>query len=303
MVSLVDTAGNPLRLIDYEGAEIPVDWKTKYRYQVSRCKVQKGGGGYDLELAPSKRTRIEPLGSANEYTRILVIGDTHVGRTKHPRTGETINPIDAFSTAVEYGIERRVDAVVHVGDIFHDTATPVQAKLVDLTVFAPLAEADIPFYYVRGNHSASAGDEVLEDRDGPLVFNLDTHGVSVGPGIRLFGIDHYAEGNIPWSRLTFPDSIRESVRILVLHQTLEQISGRGPKSVDLSQVQRRFGNQFDFVVSGHHHDATRIDWESIGVMYTGASERMSTNNDPVDRVAWLLTIESGSVTCEQYDIP
>jgi hypothetical protein len=302
-VSLVDIAGNPLRLVDYEGAEIPIDWKETHRYRVSHCKVQIGGGGFDKELAPSKRTQIEPLGPAKQCTRLLIIGDTHVGRTEHPRTGEKINPLDALITAVEYGIEQDVDAVTHVGDIFHETATDLQALLVDRCVFEPLSEADIPFYYLRGNHTAPPGDEILADRDGTTAFNLNTDGVTINSTVRLFGINHHSEGDLPWSQVTFPASVDEPVSILFLHQTLQQLSGRKPESVDLHQIQRRFDGWFDFVASGHHHDATRKTWRGAPVMYTGAAERMSTNNDPTDRVAWLLTVEEGSVFCDRYDIP
>ncbi len=301
-VALVDTAGTPLRLVDYEGAENPTDWKERHRYRISRCRVQTGGGGYALELAPSKKTRIEPLGPAEQCTKLLVIGDTHVGRTEHPRTGEKIDPIGAFATAVDYGIEQGVDAVVHVGDIFHDTATPVQAAFVDVNVFDPLTDAEIPFYYVRGNHTATPGDEVLSER-GETVFHLDTEGVAVGASTRVFGIDHHAEGRLPWSALAFPDSVSEPVNVLVVHQTLEQLSGRGPRSVDLGRVLRRSGSQFDLVISGHHHDASRGDWRGTTVMYVGAAERMSTNKNPTDRVAWILTVENESVSSERYEIP
>jgi len=302
-VSLVDITGNPLRLVDYEGAEIPIDWKEPHRYRVSQCAVQIGGSGFDIELAPSKRTQIEPLGPAEECTRLLVLGDTHIGRTTHPKTGEDINPLGAFITAVEYGIEQDVDAVAHVGDIFHETATDLQALLVDRCVFEPLSEADIPFYYLRGNHATPPGDEILADRDGTITFNLNTDGVTIDSTVRLFGINHHTEGNLPWSQVTFPTSVDEPVSILLLHQTIEQLSGSKKDSVDLTRIQQRFDGSFDFVASGHHHDGTRKTCRGVPVMYTGAAERMSTNKDPTDRVAWLLTVERGSVSCDRYDIP
>ncbi|MFC7238438.1 exonuclease SbcCD subunit D [Saliphagus sp. GCM10025317] len=302
-VALVDCRGNELRLVDYEGAKISIDWKRNHRYRISRCAVQAGGGGYALELSPSKRTEIDSIGPIERTAGILVIGDTHVGRTTHPRTGETIDPIGAFSAAVDYGIEQDVDAVVHVGDIFHDTATAVQAKAVEQRVFDPLAEAGIPFYYVRGNHSAEPGDELLASRDSVQVSRIDTSGISVKSTVRLFGIDHHPEGKLRWHTLEFPNAVSEPVSILILHQTLEQLSGPGRKSVDLYQIQRRFGSQFDSVVSGHHHDARSKKWRGVPVMYAGAAERMSKNVDPVDRVAWLLTVRDEAIAFEQYDIP
>ena len=38
-------------------------------------------------------------------------------------------------------------------------------------------------------------------------------------------------------------------------------------------------------------------------MYAGAAERMSTNKNPTDRLAWLLTVTGGSISYEQYEIP
>mgnify|MGYP007131729268 CR=1 FL=1 len=55
VIELVDTAGNPLRLIDYEGAEISIDWKQNHQYRISRCGVQIGGRGFEIDLAPSKK--------------------------------------------------------------------------------------------------------------------------------------------------------------------------------------------------------------------------------------------------------
>lgn len=134
-------------------------------------------------------------------------------------------------------------------------------------------------------------------------FHLDTGGKAVGSDIRLFGIDHYSDGDLPWNILVFPDSVNESVAILVVHQTLTQLSGHSPASVDLNRIHQRFGGRFDYIISGHHHDAKRRDWRGVPLMYTGATERMSKNNNPTDRVAWLLTIKNGSVSCELYDIP
>jgi len=300
-VELVDLAGNELRLVDYDGANISIDWTPGHRYKISRCGVQKGGGGFDVELAPSKKTRIEPLGP--QTTHVLVLGDTHVGRTTHPGTDERINPREAFKIAVQYGIDKGVDAVVHVGDIFHESATSSDADYVDTHVFAPLAAADIPFYYVTGNHDANPGTKLLEEWEGSLVTNLDCTGTTLNSHVRLFGINHHANGDLPWRDITFPDTVPESVTILILHQTLEQLSGPGAKAVDLTRIHQRFNEDFDHILSGHHHDATRDTWNKTPVMYTGAAEHMSTNDDPVDRVAWLLTIENNSITCDRYDIP
>lgn len=303
IVSLIDAAGNELGLIDYEGANINIGWQVDYRYQISRCGVQNGGRQFKFELAPSSKTVVEPLGPKSNATQLLVIGDTHIGRTEHPGTGEPIDPVEAFSTAVSFGIEQSVNAVIHAGDIFHENATVSQAKRVNRDIFEPLTKANIPFYYVRGNHEATAGNEILTQRDGSLATNLDASGAAIGSDICLYGIDHYERGDRSWSPTEFPSATSESIAVLILHQALEQVSGPGPKTVDLNGFDQSVGQRFDIVFTGHQHDARRTDWNGIPIIYTGASERMSTNQDATDRVAWLVTIENGNVTCEKYPIP
>ena len=133
--------------------------------------------------------------------------------------------------------------------------------------------------------------------------NLDPSGVPVNSQVRIFGLNHHKYGNISRNDLAYPNLVPEPLSILVLHQTIEQLSGHGPDTVDLERINREYGGQFDFILAGHHHDADRIDWGDIPVMYTGAAEHMSTNDDPDDRIAWLLTIENNSIVCDRYDIP
>lgn len=302
-VELVDSVGNPLRLIDFEGANIEIQWKRNHRYHIEKCSVQKGGGGYEIELAPSKKTEIEPLGAVGGSTRLLVLGDSHVGREEHPRTGEAIDPIEAFSSIVDYALEVGVDAVIHAGDIFHNTANEEHIAHTKQHVFSRLRNADTPFYYVRGNHGVEAGYDLLTGTTNDCISALDVRGTAVGDDVCLYGIDHQEMGDIPWDDLHFPKSMNEEVSVLVLHQTLEPLPGCNQRSVDIERIQRQAPRQFDFIVSGHHHDASFTNWNGSTVMYTGAAEQMSKNKDAVDRVAWLLRIENGSVSCERYDVP
>jgi len=256
-----------------------------------------------VDLAPSKKTSIDPLGPERERTQILVIGDTHIGRRKHPGTGEKINAIDAFETAVEYGIERGVSCVVHVGDIFHESATPLHVMMAETRIFQPLEDAGIPFFYIDGNHTSDAADDVLRDSTDGAITKLNAQGTRLTDAVRLFGLDHDPTGTIPERDLAFPVSIEEPVSILFLHQTLSQLTQNDTSSVDLDAVFDSFNGTFDMVLSGHHHDARISRYRGRPVIYTGASERMSTNNDATDRVAWLLRINGEAVDFERYDIP
>lgn len=302
-VEMEDSTGTPLYLVDFEGANISIDWTPDFRYRISRCSVNKGRGGYKVYLETSKKTKIVKLGPVEDTIQLLVIGDTHVGRRTHPDTGEKIDPLGALSTAVKHGIDQDVYAVIHVGDLFHESVTLVQEYFVNQRIFRPLRDAGIPFYYVSGNHESGLENDPLKEAAGNPAINLDTQGMTIGDDVCLYGIDHYEMGNIPWNDLQFPDQMDKSISILVLHQTLRQLSGAGPKSVNLNQIHRRVPKQFDCIISGHHHDAVRKTWNGTTVLYTGAVEKMSTNDDPVDRVAWFLDIVNGDVLIKRYDIP
>lgn len=300
-VLLQDDDGSEIELIDYDGAELSVSWDPGERYRISDCSVKRGGSQTTLYLSPSKRTTVEALESTSRTTRLLVIGDTHVGRTRHPKTGEKIDPIEPFATAVSAGIRRSVDVVVHVGDLFHETASSSDAELVNSRVLEPLDSAGVPFYYLNGNHTATAGQSLLEHHDNATL--LEAGGVTVGPDVRLYGLSHYPMGRIAWQRINFNRFPSGSCSILFLHQTLEQLSGEGAQSVDLDEFSSHNAPRFDLVLSGHHHDSMEERWNGIPVVYTGAAERMSTNPGATDRVAWFVTFEDRSLTYDRVPIP
>lgn len=299
-VELLDVEGNEIQLIDYEGANLSVEWTVGHRYLISSCNVTGGEQEEYITLAPSKRTQIELLGVVNESAYVLFIGDTHIGRKWHPKSGDEIDPLGSFTTAVEYGISEAVEAVVHVGDIFHETLSSQEAELLKKRVLVPLENANIPFYYVEGNHTAPAGENLL--KESPNCSNLNLLGHTVGNDTRLFGINHYPSGNLPWDGIQFPQKSSESKSILVLHQTLQQLTGPGEDSVDLNRINKRLSEEFDLVICGHHHDAMCDMWHGIPIMYTGASAKLSTNHDPTDEVAWLVNIKDQTLIPQKYDI-
>lgn len=99
-----------------------------------------------------------------------------------------------------------------------------------------------PFYYVEGNHGCEPGDQLLNNTDEYNIDKLGTDGTAIALGIRAYGIDHYEMGNIPRCELQFSLS-KNDFSILVLHQTLKQLSDNGPKSVDLNRIANHTGGE------------------------------------------------------------
>lgn len=92
--------------------------------------------------------------------RILFLSDTHLGfdlsfkpRVSRVRRGPDF--FDNLNNALMPALDRKVDCVVHGGDLFYRSKVPQQ--LVDMA-FEPLirvAEKGIPLFLVPGNHERS----------------------------------------------------------------------------------------------------------------------------------------------------
>jgi len=293
-VVLEDDAGGRVLFADFVGAETGVDWKQGARYRIMECAVQNNSRGQEATLAPGKQTEIVERTAVGQETTLLVLGDTHAGRICHPKDKSIeIDTIGAFERAAEIAISSGVDAVVHAGDVFHDTDGPEHLMEVDNRALTPLAEHGIPFYYVTGNHGHEAREWLLSQEHLEQQKQLTAGGVSLNDTVRLCGVDHPDSGGRTLSEYRFPRRPSEPFSMLVIHRTIKQLPPNDAGD-DLNDIQGP-ATGFDLVVAGHNHDATETLWCGREVFYTGAAAPMSKNSDPTDGVAWLVTTDGTSV--------
>jgi predicted phosphodiesterase len=296
-LTLTDLENNRLTLIDYEGANLSAKWERDGIYVISNCPIRAGGQGPGPTLEPSKKTSVESL------TVLLVIGDTHIGRASHPGTGEPIDPIGALETAIEEYLGENISAVIHTGDMFHEDVGASDITAFEKHVINPLERTGTPMYYVRGNHGTDRVDDLLTEHAGSVLHHLSMDGVAIGPNVRLFGIDKQSDGNLPRNSLRTADLQPGSVSLLVLHQTITQLSGPGDGHVDLKRLPNRVRTNLEYVIAGHHHDATKAQWRGLTIMYAGSTVELSKNHNADDRVCHLLLIREDGGTSVQLDIP
>jgi predicted phosphodiesterase len=303
-VTLEDDAGNQVLFVDYEGAELDIDWQQGTRYRIADCPVQAGDQQHRATLAPGKRTAVTVVDEADAHATLLILGDTHVGRTQHPGNGSRIDPTTAFQHAITVARVLEVDAVVHTGDIFQDDGvSQTELDAVEEGVFAQLAADEIPLYYVTGNHATRASQRFLRQQTAKrdLVTNLTTDSVNVRGAVQLCGVNRSRDGTFDASAYNFPASTAER-GVLVLHHTVRQLQPghlQTPESgweVDLDDLSIGGSSGFDLVAAGHHHSAKRKPVGDAEAVYTGAAEPMSTQPDADDGLVWLLTIDGGDYT-------
>lgn len=305
IVELGDAIGQPLRLVDYEGANLSVNWEPGRWYRIANCAVKKGGGGFDLELAPSKRTKIEPLNDTGATTTsVFVLGDTHVGyrhRSEKSPGAERVDNRKTFTAALTRAREAGVDAVVHAGDIFDDD--PDQSDLD--TVYREVSqtvEQGIPFYFVRGNHDKTTGRKVLAQltREYSNCKPLGSEPVHFEDSESLvYGFDHTGT-TIP--ELPDATSLNERCQnIFVMHETPFPIVDEEDEPIykaegpDLRVYILLADIDIDLVITGHMHRGSSgfVRGLDIPVITTGPTAPINDSRKDNKPSTWMLTLGDG----------
>ena len=241
--------------------------------------------------------------------RILLFADTHLGfdQPVRPRARRRRRGPDFFANfrrVLEDAIERRVDLVVHGGDLFFRSRVPaaiVDEVYRDLLAFA---EHGIPLMVVPGNHERSRlpsslflQHPLIHVFDRPRTFLLTLKGARV------------ALGGFPNVRQNVRDGLPEllaattllgtdaDVRLLCLHQTIEGATV-GPSGYTFRRgrdvIRRRdLPDWCDAVLAGHIHRHQLLHPEAGGgpppVFYPGSTERTSFAEAAEDKGYSLLT--------------
>ncbi|SEO39037.1 DNA repair exonuclease SbcCD nuclease subunit [Halogranum amylolyticum] len=209
-------------------------------------------------------------------TRVIHTGDTHVGYQQYHSPERRRDFLDAFEQLVEDAVDADVDAVVHAGDLFHDRRPDLQDLLGTLSVLRTLADADIPFLAVVGNHESTRGGQWLD-----LFENL-------GLAVRL-GAEPYVLGNTVFYGLDHvPESRRDELEYqftshdadfaaLVSHGLFTPFAHA---NWDTETVLTESNVDFDAVLLGDNHEADEAQVDGTWVTYCGSTERASASEEP-----------------------
>ena len=291
-----DTEGNESYLIDWQRTSLGIDWIPGRTYILSDLSVKKGGQGYRVYLDLTSKAEVIEIGESPPETRLVIMGDSHVGRRRHPRGRRSIDCATQFQKAVQKAVELEADAVIHTGDVFHDGVTEEDLRVVERSIDI-LREHETPFYYIIGNHECREGVELLEDHQNrDVITHLTPEGTSIGDRVVVYGIDHHSPDTFPRRSVRQRDRT-EDFHILVLHQTLSSV--RDGDGVDLPKSTL---SEYDYVLSGHLHDAEHHDWHTGTVLYAGPTEWLSRKPSASTPSVWLLTARDDGIETERHPI-
>ena len=288
-----DESGTEFELEIWQKHNPLLDWEAGGEYEIRDAYGQTWDDDESKKLHSSRKWSADRVDSSYDC-RLLVMGDSHVGRAEHP--SKPYKPIDCagkFEAAIEHAIVQDADCVVHTGDVFHDTVPESDCETID-SAMELLADAGIEFYYVLGNHECDRGNRLLRRwQKRGVATHLDVDGFDVSPGVKLYGYDHRPASEISVPAMGLPSTVLDPTSLLVLHQTLAPF--RPDADVNLDEINEQPVGGFDYVVSGHLHNPERPEWNDGEFLYAGSTEDLSKNPDASDPSVWILTVADGSV--------
>ncbi|WP_247008198.1 DNA double-strand break repair protein Mre11 [Halorientalis litorea] len=206
-------------------------------------------------------------------TRVLHTGDTHLGYQQYHRPERREDFLDAFRQVATDAIEDDVDAVVHAGDLFHDRRPALPDILGTLSVLRTLADADVPFLAIVGNHETKRDAQWLD------LFE------SLGLATRL-GAEPATVGNTAFYGLDFvPRSKRADLdydfaghdadhAALVAHGLFEPFDFA---DWDTERLLEASSVDFDALLLGDNHAPDTVEMDGTWVTYCGSTERASAD--------------------------
>jgi DNA repair exonuclease SbcCD nuclease subunit len=236
-------------------------------------------------------------------TKILHLSDTHLGNRQYGSDTRRDDFTRAFDAAIDIALEENVDAVVHTGDLFH-RRTPSLPIVTDcIEILRKLADEDIPFYGIVGNHDRKMDQQWLDlIRETGTAERLDQTPTMVNDDVALYGID--AVTKPAWHAADFtleeppnPDAFR----LLGLHQLFEPLLPEIYADHDLTEVLERVNIDLDALALGDYHKTESRLVDGVPAWYAGSTERCATDEiEP--RTVSLLEIEDGDLERREIEL-
>ncbi|MFN8583561.1 MAG: metallophosphoesterase [Gemmatimonadaceae bacterium] len=240
-----------------------------------------------------------------EAIRILLLADTHLGfdlptqtRIRRRRRGHDF--LANYARALQPALERRVDLVVHGGDVFNRSRPHASIAYQAFEPLTRAADAGVPVYIVPGNHERGRLPHLRFARhpgihvfDSPKTFVVNVRGMRIA----LAGFPSERDA----VRASFGDLMKQTdwhavpadVRFLCLHQCVEGATV-GPANYTFTTAPDVIRAQdlpagFAAILSGHIHRHQVLTHDLrrrplvAPVLYPGSIERTSVAEADEDK--------------------
>ena len=220
----------------------------------------------------------------SEHMKILHLADTHIGYSAYNKLDENgINQresdvCDAFSQVVDYAIEKKVDLVLHSGDLF-DTVRPSN-RAISFAVgqLLRLSNAGIPTVIISGNHETPRLREtgsvfkVFEHIDNLyLAYTGKSQTFKFGD-LKVHALPHCADKELFETELDAMKSDKKfKHNVAMLHSAVSGLAVfRMNEFNELMATDSQLDRGWDYVALGHYHEHIEV---GLNIVYAGSTER------------------------------
>jgi len=306
-LTVTDVDGAALRVIIWETHKIDQSWEVGATYELTGARGKRYSKAGDTTVeAHSTKSFIARQVTTNDATRVLVIGDTHVGyrhraSSNKPTWARNVDARKVFVRCLKQARELNVDSVIHVGDVFDHKNTQEDRNAVRQAILQTI-NAGITFYYIFGNHDNDKAKRLLKSTPGIHLAEAITS--TEESSVNLLGVDHCGE-SFPSKPPNASIDLLLEKNILVIHESPHPVvddSGSllyqdGGDRANLAGFVDAAHFGIDLVVTGHLHVAKQasIQGYDIPVLVTGPTIPISQYEKDSNPSTWLLTVTSSEI--------
>lgn len=236
-------------------------------------------------------------------TRVLHVSDTHLGYQQYRSEQRRWDFLTAFQQVIDIATGEHpdhdvgpVDAVLHTGDLFDDQRTSFDDIFYCQQALADLAEADIPFYIIVGDHEQRRGIDFVEAYESAgLAERLEREPTEL-EDVALYGIDAVRDREWETTDFSLLDPTDESLlRVVAMHEFFTPPEDPYPHAYELEPIIDRFEIDVDAIALGDVHERQSATCDGVRVWYPGSTER-NKRDERADRSVDLLTFDVGAET-------
>jgi exonuclease SbcD len=245
--------------------------------------------------------------------RFIHIADTHLGLAAFsridPETGMNLRErliYDNFLDSIDTIIRMKPDALVHAGDLFDRVKPKTRAYTTVLEALQRLADAEIPFVVISGNHSmpktryTTSPFEVLEYHNAEVhaAYRYRYERVEIGDTV-LHLVPNMLRPEDYLAAFHEIELVSAADNVMVTHGLASTLHDRRLRTVSEHELNATMlAEEFEYIALGHFHDQQQVAdnaWYAGSPEYCSYGEIMDTKG--------ALVVETGKRSVAHLDLP
>ncbi|MDR3222477.1 MAG: DNA repair exonuclease [Methanobrevibacter sp.] len=203
------------------------------------------------------------------------IADSHLGFRQYGLYQREEDFFDVFRRNIDKIINKKVDFVIHSGDLFHMPKPSPKSLLVFQEELLKLREADIDVFAIAGNHDTVMRKDALP----PQILSKNLGLKLISPKNPYYSYENVFIGGFPYQSKPYKSNLIDAFkllsqeaekyekRILVSHQGIDKYI---PFAFELEMAD--IPQNFNYYACGHVHGRIVDDFGNGKLVYPGSTE-------------------------------